>query len=76
MSNKQEIQAAVAKILSEQKPPLETALEVEIAQYEHSLLELKLIHKRNLTQLLEVFEKRGAADTKTAKAIKERLAEL
>ena len=74
--NKQDIEERVREILQSEKHPLETAYEAEIAQYEHTLMELKLLHKRHLNECLDTFKKRGLKNSETARKIAERIATL
>jgi len=74
--SKQDIENKVREILSKEEHPLETAYNAEVAFYSQTLLEIKLLHERNLYNLLDTFKKRGLKNTKVARDIAERIATL
>lgn len=76
MSSKAQIEQAVKDILERDEHPLETAYNAEVAFYSQTLLEIKLLHERNLYNLLDTFKKRGLKNTKVARDIAERIATL
>lgn len=73
--NKQAVEKAIRQALKK-KHPMREAFEMEVANYEYSLSEIKELHCKNLVAIRKAFVLRGAEHSPTFRKIQSRLKEL